>query len=228
MGQKEDKKSVIGASIAVMLLLIVVIAVFIQSVPKSTPTQLYPQEIRNYQGENLSSINDFAENSINGPQYINASIYTLKITGLVNKTIIYTYDDIINNFTHYQKTVTLYCVEGWIVKILWEGILVSDLIKDAGVNQSAVAVIFRAYDGYSTSLPLNYISSKNIIIAYKINGVVLPADHGFPFQLVSESQYGYKWIKWITQIELTDNPNYLGYWESRGYPNNATIGNPFP
>jgi len=67
------------------------------------------------------------------------------------------------------------------------------------------------------------VGVKNIIIAYKMNGLTLPPERGFPFELVSESQYGYKWIKWITKIELTDNPNYLGFWESRGFPNNATL-----
>jgi DMSO/TMAO reductase YedYZ molybdopterin-dependent catalytic subunit len=82
-------------------------------------------------------------------------------------------------------------------------------------------VIFYAQDGYSTSLPLSYIVSNNIMIAYKMNGVVLPPDRGYPFQLVAESKYGYKWIKWITQIEVSDDANYRGYWESRGYSNNA-------
>jgi len=97
------------------------------------------------------------------------------------------------------------------------------LLAEAGVNSSAVAVIFYAYDGYSTMLPLDYLTTKNIIIAYKMNGLTLPPERGFPFELVSESQYGYKWIKWITKMELTDNPNYLGFWESRGFPNNATL-----
>jgi DMSO/TMAO reductase YedYZ molybdopterin-dependent catalytic subunit len=122
-----------------------------------------------------------------------------------------------------KRFVTLHCVEGWSVTILWEGFLVNDLIKEAGANSSAVAAIFYAYDGYSTELPLDYITNNNIIIAYKMNRVTIPPERGFPFELVAESQYGYKWIKWITKIELTDNPNYLGYWESRGFPNNATI-----
>lgn len=187
------------------------------------PKTLYPQEIRNYQGQDLSSISDFSENSILGPQYVNASTYRLQITGLVNRTVEYTYDEVLSRFQKYQKVVTLNCVDGWSVKILWEGFLVNDLLKDAGVSPNAVAAIFYAYDGYTTSLPLDYISNNNIIIAYKMNGVTLPPERGFPFQLVAESQYGYKWIKWITKIELTDNPDYLGYWESRGYPNNATL-----
>jgi DMSO/TMAO reductase YedYZ molybdopterin-dependent catalytic subunit len=35
--------------------------------------------------------------------------------------------------------------------------------------------------------------------------------------------YGYKWAKWIIGIELTNDPSYLGYWESRGYPNDANL-----
>jgi DMSO/TMAO reductase YedYZ molybdopterin-dependent catalytic subunit len=59
-----------------------------------------------------------------------------------------------------------------------------------------------------------------------MNGLVIPPERGFPFQLVAESKYGYKWIKWITKIELSDNTNYQGYWESRGYPNDANAPNP--
>lgn len=141
----------------------------------------------------------------------------------MNKTIEYTYDDVINGFQKYQKVVTLYCVEGWSVKILWEGFLLKDLLSEAGINPKAVAVIFYAYDGYSTALPLDYLLNNNILIAYKMNNVTLPPERGFPFQLVAENKYGYKWIKWITKIELSDNENYLGYWESRGYPNDANL-----
>jgi DMSO/TMAO reductase YedYZ molybdopterin-dependent catalytic subunit len=188
-----------------------------------TPTVLSPQEIREYQGEDLSSIADFRENSIAGPQYIDENTYRLTITGLVNETKEYTYDDVVNSFQKYQKVVTLHCVEGWSVKILWEGFLVKDLLNEAGINPEAVLVIFHAYDGYSTALPLDYILDNDILIAYKINNVTLPAEKGFPFQLVAESKYGYKWIKWVTEIELSDNANYLGYWESRGWPNDANL-----
>lgn len=202
-----------------MMLLIV----FFLVVSQRPLQRLYPGEVRNYQGQNLSSIGDFRENSIKGPQQVNSSTYRLTITGLVNKTVEYTYDEVLGKFQRYEKVVTLHCVEGWSVNILWEGFLLSDLLKEAGVNSSALAVIFYAHDGYSTSLPLDYITSKNIMIAYKMNGLTLPPERGFPFELVAESQYGYKWIKWVTTIELTDNPDYLGYWESRGFPNNATI-----
>ena len=180
-------------------------------------------EITDYQGEKLDSINDFRENSIAGPQHIDINGYRLNLTGLVQNQRTYTYNDIIDSHVSYEKVVTINCVEGWSVKILWEGVLVKDLLSEADYNTTARVVIFYAEDGYSTGLPLTYIIDNNIMIAYKMNGVVLPPERGFPFQLVAESKYGYKWIKWITKIEVSDNVNYLGYWESRGFPNSADL-----
>jgi DMSO/TMAO reductase YedYZ molybdopterin-dependent catalytic subunit len=109
------------------------------------------------------------------------------------------------------------------VKILWEGVLLEDLFSAVGVKPETKVVILYAVDGYSTSFPLEYITDKNILLAYKMNGVEIPPERGFPLQLVAESQYGYKWIKWITRIELTEQLRLTGYWESRGYPNDASV-----
>jgi DMSO/TMAO reductase YedYZ molybdopterin-dependent catalytic subunit len=180
-------------------------------------------EVREYQGEKLSTIYDFRENSIKGPQYIDKENYTLEITGLVENPKIFGYAEVINDNKIYKKVVTLDCVEGWRVKILWDGVLVSDLIDKVNPLPNAIEVIFHAYDGYTTSLPLDYIRNKNILMAYKINNVTLPPERGFPFQLVAESKWGYKWIKWITEIELSDNDNYQGYWERRGYSDDGNL-----
>jgi DMSO/TMAO reductase YedYZ molybdopterin-dependent catalytic subunit len=172
-------------------------------------------EVREYEGQDLSSISHFKENSIKGPQYVDAENFSLTITGLVNNELEYRYDEILFNYPSFKKVVTLRCVEGWSE--------IKDLIADAEVNSKANTVIFYAYDGYSTSLPLDYIIDNNIMMAYKINNVTLPPERGYPFQLVAESKWGYKWIKWITSIELSDNQDYKGYWESRGYRNDADL-----
>ena len=184
-------------------------------------------EIREYEGQDLSSINAFRENSIKGPQYVDNETYTLAITGLVNNELEYTYDEVLSSYPIFEKVVTLHCVEGWSVTILWEGIPLKDLLADAQIDPAANTVIFYAYDGYSTALPLDYIVDNNIMMAYKMNNVTLPPERGYPFQLVAESKWGYKWIKWITAIELTDNAEYRGYWESRGYSNNADLSEGF-
>jgi DMSO/TMAO reductase YedYZ molybdopterin-dependent catalytic subunit len=188
---------------------------------------LAPAEVREYEGVDLSSINDFRENSIKGPQEIDIESYSLSVTGLVTNSKNYTYDEVLNRHQNYKKVVTLDCVEGWSVTILWEGVLVRDLLAEAGPLANAEVVIFHAYDGYTTSLPIDYIIDNDILLGCKMNDVVLPPERGFPFQLVAESKWGYKWIKWITEIELSDDANYRGYWESRGYSNNADLDKSF-
>jgi len=189
------------------------------------PIKLSAVEITEYKGEKLGSINDFRENSIKGPQQVDKNSYQLDITGLISTPTSYSYDDILN-LPKYQKVVTLNCVEGWSVKALWEGILIKDLLKNVTIKPEAKTIIFYAVDGYSTSFPLDYILQNNIIMADKLNGVELPSERGFPFQLVAEQKWGYKWIKWINKIELSDNTNYQGFWESRGYNNDGDLNGP--
>jgi len=215
-------------SVAILLLLLVTAIIFVGvmiwwTITTNDSNEFEYVEVREYEGQDLSSISSFRENSIKGPQYINAENYSLTVTGLVNNELEYTYDEVLYNYPSFKKVVTLRCVEGWSVTILWEGIQLKDLIADAEVNPEATTVIFYAYDGYSTSLPLDYIIDNNIMMAYKMNNVTLPPERGFPFQLVAESKWGYKWIKWITAIELSDNEDYRGFWESRGYPNDADL-----
>jgi DMSO/TMAO reductase YedYZ molybdopterin-dependent catalytic subunit len=188
---------------------------------------LAPVEVREYQGENLSSINDFIENSIKGPQQVDINDYQLQVTGLVENAQSYSYDEVLSLFTNYKKVVTLYCVEGWDVKILWEGVLVEDLMAAAGTLPQAKIAIFHAYDGYTTSLSLDFITDNDILMAYKMNEVTLPPERGFPFALVAEDKWGYKWIKWIVEIELSDDEDYQGYWESRGYSDTGDLDKSF-
>ncbi len=189
-------------------------------------TTLDSVQVKNYQGQKLSSINDFRENSIKGPQNVNISNYTLQITGRVQNPKNLTYKEVINR-KNYEKVVRLDCVEGWSVTILWRGILINDLIKEAKPTPDGNIVIFYAVDGYSTSFPLDYLEKNDILMAYKMNNVTIPPERGFPFQLVAESKWGYKWIKWINKIEISNDTNYKGYWESRGYSNSGNLNESF-
>jgi len=223
------KKTMISRGILFLALSMILIATPGCGVDMDTnkTEELEPVEIREYEGVKLSSIDAFRENSIKGPQEVDAESYVLRITGLVMNPNNYTYDKVVNNHQHYKKVVTLDCVEGWSVTILWEGLLVRDLLEEANPLANAKVVIFHAYDGYTTSLPIDYIMNNDILMAYKMNDVTLPPERGFPFQLVAESKWGYKWIKWITEIELSDDVDYRGYWESRGYSNNADLDKSF-
>ncbi|MBN1431805.1 MAG: molybdopterin-dependent oxidoreductase [Methanomicrobiaceae archaeon] len=216
-----------------LIILVIVVIVYIadlfyyQGIRETRAEELAPVEIKEYEGERLSSIVDFRENSIKGPQYISPDDYRLTVTGKVNRTIEYTYEDVLSHFNHYSKVITLYCVEGWDVKLLWKGILVKDLLNESKPDLLADTIIFIAHDGYSTSFPLNYITENDILLAYEMNGVILPPERGFPFQLVAEDKWGYKWIKWVTRIELSNESDYRGYWERRGYSNSGNLNENF-
>jgi len=223
------KKAIAGRPILLVALSMVLVAIIAFGVNTDCcqTEGLAPVEVREYEGVDLSSINAFRENSIKGPQEIDVESYTLRITGLVTNSTSYTYDEVLNRYQHYKKVVTLDCVEGWSVTILWEGMLVRDLLAEAGPLENAEVIIFHAYDGYTTSLPIDYVMDNDILMAYKMNDVILPPERGFPFQLVAESKWGYKWVKWITEIELSADASYRGYWESRGYSNSADLDEGF-
>ena len=181
-------------------------------------------EIRDVQGGKLGSVDDFRENSIKGPQVVDAATYLLVVDGMVEQSRSYTITEL-GHLPHQEKVVELVCVEGWRVKALWSGICLSRLFDDVVPLASANTVIFHAADGYTTSLSLATILERELIVADKINGMTLPQERGFPLQLVAQDKLGYKWAKWIVRIELSDDPSYRGTWESRGYSNDADLKN---
>jgi DMSO/TMAO reductase YedYZ molybdopterin-dependent catalytic subunit len=98
-----------------------------------------------------------------------------------------------------------------------------DVIDPAEPKPEAVTVIFHAVDGYTTSLPLQTVRDKDLILAYGANGLDLPPEMGYPFIVVAEDKLGYKWARWVNGIELSGDPDYKGYWEERGYSNEADL-----
>ena len=190
-------------------------------VPTATP--LGTVEVNEYKGKKLDVVASEPENSIKGPQHVDIAAYQLAVTGQAKQPASLTYDQV-KAMPAYQKVTTLNCVEGWSKTYLWQGVRISDLLDRAGgAEPSATTVVFHCYDGYTTSLPLDYIVGGQILLAYAMNGVTMPPARGFPFQVVAQDRLGYKWAKWVTGIEVSGDPNYRGYWEQRGYDNSATL-----
>jgi len=181
-------------------------------------------EATEYMGIKLTPISEQRNNAIKGTRIIDKDAYRLQIDGMVEKPINLTYDQI-TNYTPVSKVVTLNCVEGWSFTAKWTGVPVKTLLDGAGITENTTYVIFYSADGYSTAHDLDYLIDNDIMLAYRINDLTLPHDRGFPFQLVAEGKYGYKWAKWIDHIELV-NASYKGYWESRGYNNKGDFGGP--
>lgn len=194
----------------------------VDAVSAATAERYRTGEVRDYQGMLLDPAVGPRDNSISGVQDIDIDTYTLKIIGLVDNPVELTYDEV-KALTPHERLITLYCVEGWDATILWKGVLIEDLVNMAGIQPEAVTVIFRAADNYTTSLPLQTVLDREMILAYMSNGLPLPPEMGYPFIVVAEDKLGYKWARWVTEIELSSDPDYQGFWEQNGYSNDAEI-----
>jgi len=179
-------------------------------------------EVKEYKGKLLSPAVGPRDNSILGVQHIDISKYSLKIEGQVETPVVMTYAEVLK-LTPYERLITLHCVEGWSATMLWKGVLLEDLISRATPKLEAVTVIFHSQDGYTTSLPWSVIKEKKLILAYNANNIALPPEMGYPFIVVAEDKLGYKWARWVTSIELSNDAEYKGYWEQRGYDNKADV-----
>ncbi|MFX1323896.1 MAG: molybdopterin-dependent oxidoreductase [Promethearchaeota archaeon] len=147
--------------------------------------------------------------------------WTLRIDGQVNNTMIFNY----SNFTSQSSQevlATLQCVDGPSGTALWKGIPLKNLLQLAELQNGAIDVVFYGADDYSSSLTIEEASMEDILLAYEMNNEVLPVEQGFPVRVVAPNHLGYKWVKWVTRIEVV-NYNYLGYWEARGWSDNASI-----
>jgi DMSO/TMAO reductase YedYZ molybdopterin-dependent catalytic subunit len=214
------------SKISYLLVIFTLAVACVNKVDEDMSKKSSSKEVRDHKGEALSSGDDFRENSIKGPQQIDQKSYRLKITGLVKNPKTYTSEEVIKHQSH-QKVVTLDCVEGWSVTLLWEGPLVRDLLNGSHPMPGATTLVFTSSDGFTTSVPLTYVMNNSIILASKMNNVTIPPQRGFPFQLVAEGKWGYKWSKWVIGIEVIDNPNYKGFWESRGYSISGDLNQSF-
>ncbi len=179
------------------------------------------REIKEYKGERLDPFDRKYDNSIKGPQQVDRKKYRLEVTGLVQTPQSLTYEEVLA-LPQVKRAITLYCVEGWDEHLLFEGVRLADILALAKPKEGVRTVIFYAADGYSSSLTYDDVTRLDLMLAAKINGKVLDANRGFPFQVVAESKLGYKWVKWVTKIELSKDP-YKGFWEQRGYDNEADV-----
>lgn len=189
---------------------------------RATEDRFSVLEIREYKGVRLDPSIGPRDNSITGIQRVNMAEYTLVISGLVEQGTEYTYEEVLA-YPTVEKLITLHCVEGWDATILWEGVRIADLLEKAEPLEDGKVLVFKCQDGYTTSMPLREIVEKDMILAYRSNGAPLPEPMGFPFIVVAEDKLGYKWARWVVEIEVSDDVDYEGTWERNGYDNEADV-----
>ncbi len=194
----------------------------VDGISDATLARYGAREIHEYQGVQLDPATGPRDNSINGIQHVDIKDYTLSVSGLVDNPLELTYEEVLA-YPAFQRIVTLHCVEGWDATILWEGVKLTDLFEAAQTQGEANTAIFKCVDGYTTSLPLQTIIDRDMLLAYNANTAPLPPAIGYPFIVVAEDKLGYKWARWVSEIELSSDDSYEGYWESNGYSNEADV-----
>jgi DMSO/TMAO reductase YedYZ molybdopterin-dependent catalytic subunit len=114
-------------------------------------------------------------------------------------------------------TVDIHCVTKWSkLDTNWEGVSLDTLMSD--VETAADFALAHSYGGYTTNLPLEDLLDGQAWIAYRYDGVDLPAEHGGPARLLVPHLYFWKSAKWVRGIQLLDEDE-PGFWETAGYHN---------
>lgn len=122
-----------------------------------------------------------------------------------------------------QTTIVsdFHCVTGWsTMDVEWDGVLARTLIDLFNPSPSTRFVMVHAYGGYSANIPMEVFEREDCVFALKMNKSALSPEHGAPIRFVAPIRYAYKSVKWVCGLEFMDNDR-RGYWEERGYHNNA-------
>ena len=153
-----------------------------------------------------------------------AEAYRLTVGGLVEHPMTLTLADL-KAMPRTQLVKDFQCVTGWRVHhVEWAGVRLADVLAAAGVRPGAGAVSFHSFDGtYTESLTLEQARRPDVIVAYEMEGKPVKTMHGGPVRMYIAPMYGYKSCKWLDAIHVTRAVE-SGYWEQRGYDQNAWIG----
>jgi len=150
--------------------------------------------------------------------------YRLAVTGLVDRPQRYSLTDLAA-LPQTEMVRDFQCVTGWRVpSVPWSGVRLRDMLALAGVQSTAKALRFLSFDGtYTESLTLEQAQNPDMLVALRMLGGPVSHDHGGPVRLYTAPMYGYKSIKWLSEIQVVDAV-HPGYWEGFGYDVDAWVG----
>jgi DMSO/TMAO reductase YedYZ molybdopterin-dependent catalytic subunit len=153
-----------------------------------------------------------------------AGDYRLTVSGLVQRPRTYTLADL-QAMPQTDLVRDFQCVTGWRVPdVPWAGVQLGHLLDLAGPTPAADAVRLTSFDGtYTESLTLEQARRADVLVALRMSGGPVSHDHGGPVRLYVAPMYGYKSLKWLSDIELTHGVR-PGYWEGSGYSIDGWVG----
>ena len=155
--------------------------------------------------------------------------WKLEIGGMVDNPMELTFDDLLAR-PQVERYITLSCVSNpvggdLIGNALWQGVLLRDVLDEAGVRPEATQIVSRSIDDWTAGTPTEVVmDGRDAMLAIAMNGEPLPARHGYPVRMVVPGLYGYvSATKWVTKIELTRWEDYDAYWVPRGWSKSGPI-----
>lgn len=153
-----------------------------------------------------------------------AAAYRLTVSGLVDTPLELSLPDLLAR-RRTRLTRDFQCVTGWRVPdVPWSGVLLSDLLDEAGVHPSAKAVQFVSFDGvYTECLTMAQARRPDVLVADHLEHKPVTREHGGPVRMLVGPMYGYKSTKWLAGIRVV--PKVVpGYWEHFGYDEDGWVG----
>ena len=155
--------------------------------------------------------------------------WKVDVGGMVDKPLSLTYDDLLAR-PQVERIVTLCCVSNevggeYISNASFQGVMLADVLRQAGVQAGAQQVFTTSLDGWTSGFPVEIaLDGRDAMIALGMNGEPLPLEHGFPARLVVPGLYGYvSATKWLSKIELNRWDDAEGFWVPRGWAREAPI-----
>ena len=182
----------------------------------------------------ITPANDFylIDTELTSPR-VDANSWKLSVKGAVDNPFEVSYKELMNMSTH-EADITLSCVSntvggGLISNGRWTGVLLSDILEEAGVSTDKIdkaseQLVGRSVDGFTTGFKTKLaLDGRKALVAFGLNGDQLPIKHGYPVRLVVPGLYGYvSATKWLSEIELT-NWNFDAYWIQRTWSKRGPI-----
>lgn len=161
---------------------------------------------------------------------LTAESWNLTVSGMVDNPLELNFEQLVMSYPLVSETVTLSCVSNpvggdLVGNAVWEGVRLSDVLEDAGVQPAATQISGRSVDNWASGFPTELAYDGRVaMIAVSMNGEPLPARHGFPARLVIAGLYGYvSATKWLRDIHLTTWEGFDSYWVPRGWSKRGPI-----
>lgn len=126
-----------------------------------------------------------------------------------------------------SRYVTLRCVSNTLRSdlmgtALWTGLRLDQLVDPRRLPAGITEAAFIGVDGHDDSLPVGYAFSGAVLLAVGMNGKTLNRTHGFPVRVLAPRYYGFKSVKWLSEIRFVSQP-YYGTWPKMKFTKEPVI-----